>query len=216
VAHRYIEDARISECFNIRLTQVINYPQLACSSHPERAVVCPSQPPDKTTAEDNAIGCSYLINKFKHGWLLICFRHCLSWKHLNTSAVPSAVISINGLHNSLPSHLDRDSGSSSILSSALSSASSSTEALLRLRLNTVYQMDPLRLAAASDPPVLVALSGFASPSVLTASLAAKLCSKSWIMSSMCSIPTEMRIMSSVTPESNRSCSDNCSCVVDQG
>jgi len=49
-----------------------------------------------------------------------------------------------------------------------------------------------------------------------ASKAAKLCSKSWMMSSMCSIPTEMRIMSSVTPESSRSWSESCSCVVDHG
>lgn len=37
-----------------------------------------------------------------------------------------------------------------------------------------------------------------------------------MMSSICSVPTEIRMPSSVTPESRRSCSDSCSCVVDHG
>lgn len=47
-------------------------------------------------------------------------------------------------------------------------------------------------------------------------IARKDCSKSAIMSSMCSVPTEIRIASSVTPESKRSWSVSCSWVVDQG
>lgn len=80
----------------------------------------------------------------------------------------------------------------------------------------IDQVAPLRLAAVSDPPDCSAFSGTDFPSGFAASLAAKLCSKSWIISSICSIPTEIRIISSVTPESSRSCSDSCSWVVDHG
>ena len=50
----------------------------------------------------------------------------------------------------------------------------------------------------------------------TALDALKDCSKSAMMSSMCSVPTEIRIASSATPESRRSCLLSCWCVVDQG
>ena len=42
------------------------------------------------------------------------------------------------------------------------------------------------------------------------------CSKSAMMSSMCSVPTEMRMRSSVAPDEAFSSSESCSCVVDQG
>ena len=77
-------------------------------------------------------------------------------------------------------------------------------------------MAPPSFASVSVLPVTSALSGLPLASALVAELAAKLCSKSWRMSSMCSYPTDIRIMSSVTPESMRSCSESCSCVVDQG
>lgn len=50
----------------------------------------------------------------------------------------------------------------------------------------------------------------------TALDALKDCSKSAMMSSMCSVPTEIRIASSATPESRRSWLLSCWCVVDQG
>lgn len=78
------------------------------------------------------------------------------------------------------------------------------------------QVAPLNLASPSVVPFSVAFSGVALALDFDAELALKDCSKSWIMSSMCSIPTDMRIMSSVTPESVFSWSDSCSCVVDQG
>lgn len=78
------------------------------------------------------------------------------------------------------------------------------------------QVAPLSLASPSVVPVFSAFSGCPSPLVLVASLTLKLWSKSWMMSSMCSMPTEMRIRSSVTPESIFSWSLSCSWVVVQG
>lgn len=76
------------------------------------------------------------------------------------------------------------------------------------------QVAPLSLASPSVFPVAPAFCGL--PPDLAASLAWKLCSKSWMMSSMCSIPTDTRMRSSVTPESIFSWSLSCSCVVVQG
>lgn len=64
-------------------------------------------------------------------------------------------------------------------------------------------------------PLFSAFSGLPLDSGLVAE-ALKDCSKSAMMSSMCSVPTEMRMRSSVTPLSIRSCSFSCSWVVVHG
>ena len=68
------------------------------------------------------------------------------------------------------------------------------------------------------PPLTSTFFSCSSPfaSGFAAWLALKLCSKSAMISSMCSVPTEMRMRSSVTPESMRSDSESCSWVVVQG
>jgi hypothetical protein len=75
---------------------------------------------------------------------------------------------------------------------------------------------PPSFAGASLDPFSSLFSGCAPASGFTALAAAKDCSKSWMISSMCSVPTEMRIRSSVTPLSVFSCSLSCSCVVVHG
>ena len=79
---------------------------------------------------------------------------------------------------------------------------------------TKPQVAPLRPASPDFPSA----SAFEAspPLVFAALLFLNDCSKSWMISSICSYPTEMRIRSSVTPESSLSCSLNCSCVVFQG
>jgi hypothetical protein len=78
------------------------------------------------------------------------------------------------------------------------------------------QTDPGNPASCDAVAPPSARSGKAVLSGPAALAALKDCSKSAMMSSMCSVPTEIRMASSVTPEAIRSSSDSCSCVVDQG
>ena len=64
---------------------------------------------------------------------------------------------------------------------------------------SIPHVAPLNLASPLVLPLTSPFSPFSSRFGSTALLAAKDCSKSAIMSSMCSIPTEIRIRSSVTP-----------------
>jgi hypothetical protein len=77
------------------------------------------------------------------------------------------------------------------------------------------QIAPGSLASPSVSPVSLALLGMPFSSGLVADFAND-CTKSAMMSSMCSVPTEIRIKSSVTPLLMRSSSESCSCVVVHG
>ena len=78
------------------------------------------------------------------------------------------------------------------------------------------QVAPPIFTSAFVLPLSTILCSFAFPSGFDALLAAKDCSKSAMMSLMCSVPTEIRIRSSVTPLFAFSSSLSCSCVVVQG
>lgn len=79
-----------------------------------------------------------------------------------------------------------------------------------------FQVAPLSFASPSVLPLTSTFVSSAGASGLEAALAANDCSKSAMMSSMCSVPTEMRMRSSVTPLSSFSWSLSCSCVVVHG
>lgn len=77
-------------------------------------------------------------------------------------------------------------------------------------------VDPAKVASPLALESTSAFSALLSPSAFDALLAANDCSKSWMISSICSVPTEIRMRSSVTPESFFSSSLSCSCVVLHG
>ena len=80
---------------------------------------------------------------------------------------------------------------------------------------SLSQVAPDNFASPSVSPVSFAFIGCPFSSGFVADFV-KDCLKSAIMSSICSVPTEIRMRSSVTPLLMRSSSESCSCVVVQG
>jgi hypothetical protein len=81
--------------------------------------------------------------------------------------------------------------------------------------SATFYVDPDSEAAPSASPVFSALAGSPFSSGFVADFSND-CSKSLIISSMCSVPTLILIKSSVTPEFSFSSSFSCSWVVLQG